>query len=364
MDTNTSIELLRKMLETYSPSGKEKVLAAFLKSELQKLGFDKVRTDKVENVYGEMGSGKPVVLLCGHMDTVPGWISVRVENNKVYGRGAVDAKSSLAAMISAAASFKTEIKKGKIMVAGVVEEERTAKGILHLIREKLSIDYAVFGEPGGIWKITFAYKGHLGLRITCKTETGHPGAQHLLNNAIEKSLDLWSHLKAVCEKHKSPHGVFYSLAPSLIGISSRRTSGGLPDICILNIDMRLPPTLKCEDGIALVKDSLNNFQRVNPEALFTLSITDRVDPFVARRDSSIMKALSEAIMEVTGKPATFLRKTGTGDMNIFGAFTGVPVATYGPGDSRLGHTPNEYVEISEYLSSIQVYKRTLEKAFS
>jgi len=364
MGSTTSIELLKKMLETYSPSGKEKELSTLLKDELKKLGFDKVRTDKVENVYGETGSGEPAVLLCGHMDTVPGWIPVKTEDNRLYGRGAVDAKSSLAAMVSAAARLKPEKKNGKVIVAGVVEEERTARGIRQLIRERLKVDCAIFGEPSGIKNITFAYRGRLGLKVTCKTKTGHVGAQHLLDNAIEKSLEFWNRLKATCERYKSPHGVFYSLTPSLIGIISRRTSGGLPDICILNIDLRLPPTLKCEDGMALVKESLNNFQRMNPEASFVLSGTDRIEPFVAERDSPIMKALSEAIAEITGEPVKFLRKTGTGDMNIFGNLTGIPVVTYGPGDAHLGHTSNEYVEISEYLSSIQVYERMLEKVFS
>ncbi|MEM3041907.1 MAG: M20/M25/M40 family metallo-hydrolase, partial [Nitrososphaerota archaeon] len=108
MVPSASVELLRKMLETYSPSGKEKELRVLLEEELQKLGFERVRTDRAGNVYGEVGVGSPTVLLCGHMDTVPGWIPVKVEDNKVYGRGAVDAKSSLAAMISAAASFTKE----------------------------------------------------------------------------------------------------------------------------------------------------------------------------------------------------------------------------------------------------------------
>jgi LysW-gamma-L-lysine carboxypeptidase len=77
-----------------------------------------------------------------------------------------------------------------------------------------------------------------------------------------------------------------------------------------------------------------------------------------------MKALGEAIQEVTGGPAEFLRKTGTGDMNIFGAETGVPVATYGPGNARLSHTNDEYVGTAEYLTSIQVYEKTIGKVLS
>jgi LysW-gamma-L-lysine carboxypeptidase len=123
------IDLLKGMLEIYSPSGKEQELALFLKDELTNLGFRNVRLDKVGNLYGEIGSGSPIILFCGHMDTVPGQIPVRHEGGKIYGRGAVDAKSSLAAMISASCDLGLRGAEGKVIVAGVVDEERNARGI-------------------------------------------------------------------------------------------------------------------------------------------------------------------------------------------------------------------------------------------
>jgi LysW-gamma-L-lysine carboxypeptidase len=364
MDRKASIELLRKMLEIYSPSGKEAELAIFLEKELEKIGFERVWMDKVGNIYGEVGCGTPTVLLCGHMDTVSGWIPVKTGDGRLYGRGAVDAKASLAAIISAASSLEMKARKGRVIVAGVVEEESKAKGIRRLIREGLNVDYAVFGEPSGIKNITFAYKGKLGLKTTCKTVPGHVGAQHLLDNAIEKSFELWSQLKTFCEQYKSPHGAFYSLTPCLTRISSRRTSGGVPDVCMMNIDLRLPPTIKSEKGTALAKSVVDGFQTANQGVSVSLKVIDSVEPFVASRKTIVMKALKEATSEVTEESVKFIRKTGTGDMNIFGAETGVPVATYGPGDAGLSHTPNEYIDLSEYLTSIEVYKKTIENIFT
>jgi LysW-gamma-L-lysine carboxypeptidase len=62
---------------------------------------------------------------------------------------------------------------------------------------------------------------------------------------------------------------------------------------------------------------------------------------------------------VLGKPATLLRKTGTGDMNIMGHAMNLPIVTYGPGDSHLDHTVDEHIVIAEYLAGIEVYKETL-----
>ena len=77
------VDLFKRMLEMYSPSGREKKLASFLRDELQNLDFDNVHLDSVGNVYGEVGRGSPTVLLCGHMDTVPGRIPIRVEDGKI-----------------------------------------------------------------------------------------------------------------------------------------------------------------------------------------------------------------------------------------------------------------------------------------
>jgi len=361
MDKQASTELLKNMLKIYSPSGREEKLAAFLKTELRNLSFERVRTDTAGNVYGEVGSGSPTVLLCGHMDTVPGRVAVKTEDGQLYGRGAVDAKASLAALISAASSFEPSRRTGRVVVVGVVEEEQTAKGIRQLLREDLKVDYAVFGEPSGVNNITFAYKGKLGLRITCKTVSGHVGAQHLLDNAIEKSFELWNGLKTCCARYRSPHGVFYSLTPCLAHISSKRTSGGVPDVCVLEVDLRLPPKVRSDIAATLVEEVVGGFQGTNQRVSVSLEVTDRVEPFVAKRTTPVMKALREAILKVTGGPVRFLRKTGTGDMNIFGAETGVPVATYGPGDARLSHTSREYIDISEYLTSVEVYRRFLEE---
>jgi LysW-gamma-L-lysine carboxypeptidase len=359
MNRKDSVHLLQKMLEIYSPSGKEENISTYLKMKLESLKFENVRKDKVGNVYGNIGSGDPKILLCGHMDTVHGKLPVKIKDGILFGRGAVDAKSSLAAMIFAVSNLKSSIIKGKIIVGCVVGEEYTANGIRQLIREDLKTDYAIFGEPSGINNITYAYKGKLGLKITCQTVSGHIGAQHILDNAIEKSFSLWNELKVFCEIYKSSNGIFYSLTPCLTKVTSRRTSGGVPDVSTLNIDLRLPPTIKSVKAIKIVKEFIENFLKYNPNVSVSLKVIDKVEPFIAKRNTYVFKALKKAITNVISGPVKLIRKTGTGDMNIFGAETGIPVATYGPGNSRLSHTNNEYIKISEYLRSIEIYKETI-----
>ncbi|HER54399.1 MAG TPA: M20/M25/M40 family metallo-hydrolase, partial [Candidatus Bathyarchaeota archaeon] len=118
MSNEYAVDLLTRMIKIYSPSEHEEEISLFLAEELKKLGF-RVHRDKIGNVIGEIGEGSPVVLLCGHMDTVEGEIPVRIEDGNLYGRGSVDAKGPLAAMIVAASNFVKGGFDGKILVVGV-----------------------------------------------------------------------------------------------------------------------------------------------------------------------------------------------------------------------------------------------------
>ena len=86
-------------------------------TEMKKMGFQ-VGIDAIGNVIGVVGEGEPTIFLCGHMDTVAGVLPLRVEEGKIYARGAVDAKGPLAAMVMAALAASEETGfKGKIFVA-------------------------------------------------------------------------------------------------------------------------------------------------------------------------------------------------------------------------------------------------------
>jgi len=140
-----AVKMLEKALRLYTPSLSEKPLAEFLADKCDDLGFENIHLDDVGNIIATKGSGSPKILLCGHMDTVPGKIKVRKEGDTLFGRGASDAKAPLFAMLFAAASVQNN--NGTVMFVGAVDEEGNATGIKNLVKNKLDIDYAIFGEP-------------------------------------------------------------------------------------------------------------------------------------------------------------------------------------------------------------------------
>ena len=92
--------LVRSAIATYSPSGQESNIARLIHDELASKGFTP-RIDSAGNVVCEHGEGDASILLCGHMDTVPGELEVKLETGVIFGRGACDAKGALLSLLFA-----------------------------------------------------------------------------------------------------------------------------------------------------------------------------------------------------------------------------------------------------------------------
>ena len=353
-----AIELLNRSLKEYTPSRAEASLANLIKDKsIDELGFEKTNIDNVGNVIATKGSGRPVILLCGHMDTVPGRIPVRIENGYLYGRGASDAKSSLIAMLLAASEFPKQ--RGTIIFAGVVDEEGNATGIKELVRSKSTIDYAIFGEPSGISNITIAYKGRFAFRLTCDVGTSaHASAPWLAKNSIEEVYDFWQAIQLEIGRLDSGSDKSSKVTCSLTEISGGSSHNVTPQKCKITVDIRIPTTntsRKIQELVASIVKEVSIKKNVRA----TYRIEDMTEPFEADHTSPLVRALSLSIIDVCRKRPILLRKTGTGDMNILGNAFRIPVVTYGPGDPHSSHTVDERISIAEYISSIEVYSTTL-----
>jgi LysW-gamma-L-lysine carboxypeptidase len=353
-----TVELLRHMVEISSTSGCEQKLASFLAQEMKKLGY-KVTIDQVGNVLGESGLGSPRILLCGHMDTVPGELPVFLENGVLHGRGSVDAKSSLAAMIVAGKMLIDEGFKGSLIVVGCVEEEGSNRGIRAIIDADLGVDYAVFGEPTNADTITIGYKGMLLLSIAVKTSTGHSSAPWLHVNAIEAAMKIHSMIRNTVRKMSTSDQGFEALTLNLREITGGRNYGMIPEDCHMWVEFRVPPNIQIDALKEEIQHTVNTYLRYNQSVKVKITEKDRVDPYVADIRGKLVRAFTSSIYKLTGRRVTLVKRGGTGDMNFFGAAVKIPVITYGPGDPHLDHTEIERIKISEYMKSIEALKLAL-----
>lgn len=354
-----AVELLKRSLEQYTPSRSEASLANILKSKcVNELGFEQAHIDSVGNIIATKGSGEPRILLCGHMDTVPGQIPIRIEDGYLYGRGASDAKAPLIAMLLAGSEFPKQ--RGTIIFAGVVDEEGNATGIKQLVKSNIAVDYAIFGEPSGIDNITIAYKGRLEIRLTCNVGyTAHASAPWLAKNSIEEIFDFWNAISLKIKLASMGENKSNSISCSLTEITGGSSHNVTPQQCKITIDIRVPASTTCKSVLRILDETIKKIEGEKEGVKATYRIEDMTDPFETNPSSALIRSLSLSILDVRKKRPNLLRKTGTGDMNILGNAFKIPVVTYGPGDSHASHSVKERVNIDEYISSIDVFSRAL-----
>lgn len=343
-EDDTAVRLLKEMICIESHTGNEYTLAKALSERMEQLGFNSAYLDEVNNVIGERGDGERVISLVGHLDTVRGSIPVQERENKIFGRGAVDAKGSLAAMIMAVSRIK-ETNNKRFVVAGVVKEEHYSSEGAFALAKKYRPDYAIIGEPSGVSSVTIGYKGKMTLFYEAKNRNKHSSSG---DGSIEEALSFWREIKEYAEVFNNGKTLFRSLQASARDIQF--TEDWAENRTSLFMDMRTPPSFDSaafEEFIQSVKGKGE------------VRITNEAAAFEAEKNNGLIRAFLNALRRFHLNPR-FKLKSGTCDMNHLGPIWNVPIVSYGPGDSNLCHSPDEHIDIDDYLKSIEILKTVLE----
>ena len=335
--------LLREMLEIYSPTGEEEEISNYLTAKFRQCGF-RTFQDGVGNVIGKIGQGEKEIALLGHMDTVGGFLPVRQEDGKLWGRGSVDAKGSLATFICAAlrAAQTAEVR---ITVIGVVEEESSSKGARSLVGN-LSPDYVIIGEPSHWEHITIGYKGRLLVRYMLSSRVRHSSAEG--PSASERAVGFWNRLVAhVDHLNGGERDRFHTLDPYLKRITS--SEGAFAEEVVMDISLRVPFGV----DVPAFKEEVRSFAG---EAAVGFSGEDA--PYKGDKSNPLVRSFLKSLRAHDAHPL-FKIKLGTSDMNTVGPVWQCPIVAYGPGDSSLDHTPEEHLVIQEYRKAIEVLTEVL-----
>jgi len=341
------LDLLVRMVEIPSPSHHEAKLSAYLVDSLKARGFHAYQ-DNVSNAVGILGSGEKTIVLLGHMDTVPGDIRVRIEEGKLFGRGAVDAKGPLACFISAASRLRDEVNhlnKKIILVAAVEEEAATSRGAHEALRMFKSPNFCIIGEPSSWDAVTLGYKGRLLLDYELEIPMKHTAAQGKL--VCEETIDFWNQIKAWCHPLNEGKGRFETIDCTIRSFNSE--NNGIHERAKVKLGFRLP-----------VHFPLKEFKIFLVEAAGAAQLNFSGEEVAVRMGKSnpLVKSFLQSIRAHQGSPK-FKVKTGTSDMNVVAPQWNCPLLAYGPGDSSLDHTPHEHIEIEEYGKSIDVLESVL-----
>lgn len=334
MNSQQARSLLCDMVNIPSLSGAEQDLAAYLCAALRDLDFNS-HIDEVGNVIGQRGSvDGPLILLLGHMDTVPEVLPVYQEGTLLYGRGVVDAKGSLATLICAAA--QTNLADAQLIVVGAVEEETPRSRGARALIDRYAPDAVIIGEPSGWSNIVLGYKGRLELHYEVRRPSSHNADPS--EKATTVAIEFWQRLVAHLAAYNDSAGMFER------PIATLEQMHGSIEHATLRISCRIPPAFAIDEFEAFLETIRGTAD---------VRIVERTSAVRMERDTVVARALTQSIRACGTRP-TYKLKSGTSDMNVVAERWPVPMVAYGPGDSRLDHTPDEHLDLEEYDRAIAV----------
>ena len=281
------------------------------------------KIDRVNLLAHRRSTGKPRLIFYGHVDVVPaqGWdaFTPRVENGRVYGRGASDMKGGIAALLLALDAVKDKPLKYDTSVMITTDEEvGQADQLRYLGRflEPLAGSY-FFDLDSSFGYVAIAGLGALGMVVKVKGKSVHSAMSHLGENAVENAVPVLNALinlkkKVVLRKSKTDAEPDSGLTKMEARLNINMVQGGLkqniiPDECTIAIDRRLIP----EENIVTAENEMMETLNSVPGVTWEIEQVFRI-PTVPPVNDPIVDELVEVIRNVTGATGKY-GEMGSGD---------------------------------------------------
>ena len=330
----------------------------------------------------DRGGTGPRLHLNGHFDVVPpgeGWtvdpFAGLVRDGRIYGRGASDMKSGIAAAVFAVEAIRRAGIEpvGAIDISATVDEESGGfAGVAHLCETGIisgrDADYAIIPEPFGPHRVCLGHRGVYWFDVIAHGQVAHGSMSHLGRSAID---DMGALLEAF-RTGLSPELATRLSALPVVPEPSRRPSlnvnaitGGqagadtqspcVADRCVATVDRRFIPEEPFEEVRAEIADLVAAVEREDPGRRFTIEDRMVVHPTSAPSGSPLVSALSGAVREVRGRDAELVASPGTYDQKHFARIAGIEhCVAYGPGPLEEAHQPDESCAVDDLIASTQV----------
>lgn len=318
------------------------------------------------NIIGRVGSGKPALLLPGHLDVVPageGWdtppFQAVIRNGRVYGRGAKDNKGPTAACAIAAACAKHCLKlKGRLLIAGVADEELGSKRGLDFLLDagKVHADYAIVPDTSGNLKeIYIAEKGLVFVEIVSHGRQAHGSRPDLGCNAIWNLIHLLTKIRAGGLPHRG-HPLLSPATQNLGIINGGSAPNLVPARATAVMDFRILPGHTPEDLLAWLRGLLRETERELPGARFELKPQSLQAPIEVPEEHPLVQVIRHAAAEVTGHRPIVRGCSGSTVAKQLLAH-GIIAVGYNAGDEGADHLANESIDLEELLTFSRILLR-------
>ncbi|RGY94978.1 M20 family metallopeptidase [Clostridium sp. AM58-1XD] len=377
-DTYEVIRLTRELvkIESSNPGVYEGAVGEFVFRWFEALGVSVWKEEVLPGRFNIMAKIQgeihdPALVYICHMDTVPigeGWsrapLDGEIDGGRMYGRGACDMKSGLAAGMMA---FKHIAGSGKTLqhdfiFAATVDEEDVMLGAEKVIHSKIVTErsWVLDAEPTE-GKIKVAHKGKTWFILTVRGKAAHASIPFTGVDAVAAMSEIAVEIKrkiAEC----TPHEELGRCSAVFGTITGGTNTNIVPDECTMTIDMRLVPPMNSERSIRLVKEAVAAGLKKVEGAECEIVITAARPPVEKDDKSFLLGKLTETMTEVDGKAPEVDFFPGYTDTAVIAAMTGNKnCMSYGPGDLGVAHKPDEYVPCDEVIHAETVMTKLAEK---
>lgn len=369
---NSALELARELIARKSVTPADAGCQALLASRLAKAGFqcEDASVNGVTNLWARRGNGHPLLCFAGHTDVVPAgpleqWHSdpfvPTVRDGKLYGRGAADMKSSIAAFVVAAEQFVAERPGHAGSVALLItsdEEGPSVDGTVRVV-EKLkqrgeTIDYCIVGEPSSSSvlgdTVRIGRRGSLSAKLTVRGVQGHVAYPQLARNPIHELAPALAELAAT--SWDDGNEVF---PPTTWQVSNVHAGTGVGNV--------IPGCLELEFNFRFSTASTEQSLKERFEAVlrkhrldYALAWTLGGKPFLSQR-GKLMEVVSQAIKAHAGRVPELSTAGGTSDGRFIAEIC-PQIVELGPVNSSI-HKLDEHIELGALEQLPKIYLDTL-----
>ena len=405
MNESEKISILDRLVSFKSVNDHEKEVALYLRDLLKKYDIESkiipFGGDRA-NIVAEIGIGKPVLVVSGHMDVV----DVEIDNwktdpfemteidGKLYGRGTTDMKSGLAAIIIAMIELKQSNKpiNGTIRLLATAGEEVGQKGSENLFKEGYmeDADSLLICEPSG-YRAVYANKGELNINLKSVGKAAHSSTPSLGNNAIEHMLNVIEKIRQTMKEiiPKYHNDILGDTIFNIDIIQGGTQPNAIPGLAEAVLNIRTIPELSNEDILNAIQHDIDDYNNQSGNGQISMEVEMDIIPIIGDINSKIINLVKkigkpylkkqnftpeeikfhEKVARLTGMPFS------TTEIEVMGVSGGTDASkllynrpsdfnyvVFGPGENN-AHQDNEYVTKQMYLDFIDIYKQLLIEFF-
>ena len=294
------------------------------------------------------GGGR-TLLLCGHLDTVgvegmAAPFGVRIEGDRLYGRGAYDMKAGVAAALVACRDAARRGLAGDVVVAAVADEEHASLGVQEVLRT-VRADAAIVTEPTEL-EVVVAHKGFVWSEIAVTGRAAHGSRPHLGVDAIVKAGPLLTGLGGLDRSLGArTHPLLGRGSVHASFVSGGAEMSSYPERCVVGLERRTLPGETASDVEAELGALLDACHAADPELRAEARTLLVREPFEVDRGSEIVSLVRDAASDALGAEPAIGGASYWADA-AFLAAAGIPTTMFGPGGEG-AHATEEWVSLRD-----------------